>query len=225
MKNVAAHKYKQASHTTHRKNLMTKSFTIESQETKFDGFYQVDQLTLRSTGVEGSYTREVFMRGHSACVLVYDPALDKVLLIEELRAGNIAAGLPAEQCFALSPIAGMVDHGEEPMHAVIREGKEEAGINLAGQCFYGPRRTLPSPGGSSEIIHHYLAIADLSQVKDGETFGEAGEHEHTTVRLMSLEEAEDKVMGGIANGLTATCLIWLENMILTGRIEKKKEAA
>ena len=42
---------------------------------------------------------------------------------------------------------------------------------------------------------------------------------------MSREEAEEKVMGGIGNGLTATCLIWLENMILTGRIEKKQEAA
>jgi len=204
---------------------MNKSFKLEGQETKFDGFYQLDILTLSSSGIEGSYTREVFMRGHSACVLVFDPELDKVLLIEELRAGNIAAGMAPEDCYALSPIAGMVDEGESPFDAVIREGYEEAGIDLAGHVFYGPRRTLPSPGGSSEIIHHYLAIADLSDIEDGETFGEAGEHEFTTVRLMSREEAEEKVLGGIGNGLTATCLMWLENMILTGRIQLEKAAA
>ncbi len=204
---------------------MTKSFTLEGQETKFDGFYQLDLLTLRSSGIEGSYTREVFMRGHSACVLVFDPVMDKVLLVEELRAGNIAAGLAPEDCYALSPIAGMVDEGETPFDAVIREGIEEAGIDLSGHTFYGPRRTLPSPGGSSEIIHHYLAIADLSGIEDGETFGEAGEHEFTTVRLMSRVEAEEKVLGGIGNGLTATCLMWLENMILTGRIQLEKAAA
>jgi ADP-ribose pyrophosphatase len=204
---------------------MTKSFTLEGQETKFDGFYQLDVLTLRSTGVEGSYTREVFMRGRSVCVLVFDPALDKVLLVEELRAGNIAAGMAPEDCYALSPIAGMVDEGERPFDAMIREGMEEAGIDLSGHVFFGPRRTLPSPGGSSEIIHHYLALADLSQINDGDTFGEAGEHEFTTVRIMDRQKADDKVIGGIANGLTATCLMWLENMILTGRIQLEKAAA
>lgn len=198
---------------------MDKSYEVSSKARVYDGFFKIDRMILTSDGIKGAYVREVFERGRSACVLVYDPRLDKVLLVEELRPGAVAAGLNNRECWSLGPIAGSMDKaGEDPAATILREALEEAGFDLGPAVMIGPLSTMPSPGGSSEVISHFIAFADLSGVVDGQTFGVDGEHEATTVRILDCAEATDLLFDGVCNGLTATLLMWLSRLDALGQI-------
>jgi ADP-ribose pyrophosphatase len=195
-----------------------KTFEILDQARVYNGFFKIDAYHLTSTGIDAPYVREVFQRGNSAAVLAYDPAMDAVLLIEELRPGCVAAGLAAEDCYSLGPIAGSMEKGEDALSTVVRESVEEAGVAIDGDQIFGPRRTMPSPGGSSEIISHFVALSDLSGVTDGQRFGLGSEAEATVVRIMPRVDAEQLLDTGICNGLTATLLTYLQSLIARNEI-------
>ena len=180
----------------------------------FQGFFAIDRHLVDIPELGVSITREVFVRGPAACVLVCDPVRQVALLVEEFRIGNHAAGLDP---ISLGPIAGMVEPGQSPRETVVREAAEEAGITAPFAALYGPFSTLPSPGGSSEIIHHFIALADLDPELDGATFGLASEGEYTRVRLVPVAQLEGLLLDRApANGLLATCMLWLS--VLVGRM-------
>ena len=197
---------------------------ITARKRVYDGFFKMDKLSIRQTGPSGehTYTREVFERGHSVAVLLYDPVSDQVALIEELRAGPLAAGLPLDKCRALGVVAGGIEarDGESPEDAArqtaIREVEEEAGIVLCSENLYGPLSTMVSPGGTSEVIHHFIACVDLAHAIDGSVHGLADENEEIITRILSREEARALVGNGIQNGLAITLLILLDRMIENG---------
>ncbi|RLA04640.1 MAG: ADP-ribose diphosphatase, partial [Gammaproteobacteria bacterium] len=60
-------------------------------DTVFQGYFHMDRYRLRHRKYDGDWsrpiTREVLERGHAAAVLPYDPVTDRVLLIEQFRAG------------------------------------------------------------------------------------------------------------------------------------------
>lgn len=190
------------------------SFSVLSIETLHKGFLQIDRVTLTVPGIEGPFTREVMVRGPAACVLLCDPALDVVLLVEEFRVGNLAAGLEEDACWSLGPIAGMVEKGSTPAETARREAAEEAGFDASAVLLHGPFSTLPSPGGMGEVIHHFVGFCDLSHMVDGATYGLASEHESTTVRILPRTTAMEMLTSGApVNGLLATCLLHLDRLL------------
>ena len=103
---------------------------IISKRTLFNGFFKLDEYTFKhrlfAGGWSGEISREVFERGNAAALLAYDPRLDQVVLIEQIRIPAIAT---SNQPWLLELIAGMVDKaGEDPREVVKREAQEEAGI-------------------------------------------------------------------------------------------------
>lgn len=185
----------------------------------FQGFLAIDSYTLHNPNQGVDITREVLVRGHAACVLVYDPALDLVLMVEEFRIGNLAAGYPA---LSLGPVAGMVEGADGALATIIREAREEAGLALNADQAHGPLSTLPSPGGSAEVIHHFIAQADLSGVEDGALYGLSAEGEETRVRLY--QRTALNPIGALGpdaiptNGLATTCLFLLQALLDNGTI-------
>ena len=157
-----------------------KNVIIESVERVRSGFLNIDKVALRHSTPEGGMTgtvfREVMQRGNAAAVLVYDKEKDAVLLIEEFRIGNLAAGLKGAECWSLGPIAGMIDAGEDGMTCVIREAREEAGIDLEEKSVFGPIRHFSSPGGTSEILDIFVAMADLDTIDPSKMCNDADEH-------------------------------------------------
>jgi len=198
-----------------------RSAEITHRERVYDGFFKVDRLAIRQDGPDGArdLMREVFERGHAAAVLLYDPKVDCVALVEELRAGPLAAGLGREQCFALGPVAGGIEmkDGESPeeaaIEAALREVEEEAGMAITREDLIGPLSTMVSPGGTSEVIHHFIACVDLSEVIDGSVHGLEDENEEIVTRVLRRGEARSLIGRGIQNGLTVTLLMLLETMI------------
>lgn len=68
--------------------------------------------------------REIFERGYAVTVLRYDPVLDSVVLIEQIRAGPLAAG---DEAWVIEAIAGIVEDGKRAEEVARRNAHEKAG--------------------------------------------------------------------------------------------------
>lgn len=129
----------------------------------YDGFQSVEEWTLdhpRFDGERSGPLHRVITQGtDAATVLPYDPVRDRVLLIEQLRIGALAHDDP--QPWMLEPVAGLIDAGETPEAAAIRETREEAGLTVTQDALHPVARYYPSPGGLAQILHSYVALCDL----------------------------------------------------------------
>src|SRR5262245_3079251 len=96
-----------------------------------DGFLKVERLRLRCRLFEGGwsreFTREVLRRERGVGVLLYDPHLDKVLMVEQFRVGCLDDSVNGP--WALELVAGLIDSdGETPEEVARREAVEEANV-------------------------------------------------------------------------------------------------
>ena len=127
----------------------------------YHGFFSVEEhdLTYQKFNNEQSsiLTRSALISSDAAIVLPYDPVNDRILLIEQFRAGPYVKG--DENPWVLEPIAGLIDEGETPESAGIREAQEEAHLKIKRLELVA--RSYPSPGISTEFFHQYLGIVEL----------------------------------------------------------------
>lgn len=121
--------------------------------------YTYEQQTANGT-IEG-IVREVVERGPAASVLAFDPNTFEVCLLKQVRPGV----LDTENPYCIELIAGMIDKGETPEQAIVREAKEEAGLILdEAQLIKVADGLYPSPGTCTERVSVYIAWADLSEL-------------------------------------------------------------
>ncbi|MEO3429966.1 NUDIX domain-containing protein [Pelagibius sp. CAU 1746] len=187
----------------------TKDRRVEILEktTAFKGYFQVDRYRLRHHTFDGGWTgemsREIFERGHAAAVLLYDPARDQVVLIEQFRPGAYAAGM---EPWLIEIVAGVIEPGEDPDTVVRRETQEEAGCTVGELLPIG--RFLTTPGGCSETVVIYCGRIDSRGV--GGIHGL--DHEHEDIRVLPLARSEALARlasGQITNLITVAALQWL----------------
>jgi len=187
---------------------------IEKEEV-FQGYFRVDRYHLKHRqfkgGMGADITREIFERGHAASCLLYDPDLDKLVLIEQFRAGAYAAlSSPWYDEENTSPwlieiIAGIIEDGENPEEVVRREAMEEAGceIHEIEPLFH----YLVTPGGSSESMFTYVGRVDASNA--GGVHGLKDEGEDIRVLVLDVEEVFRMFdQGKIINSMIIIPLQW-----------------
>ncbi|MBM3556083.1 MAG: NUDIX domain-containing protein [Alphaproteobacteria bacterium] len=175
----------------------------------YRGFFRANRYRLRHARFGGGETdvfeREVFERPEAACLVLYDPARDVVVLTQQFRCGPFAQG--RDNPFNLGTIAGIVEPGEVLEEVARREALEEAGLTIDGKIekiavYY------PSPGGCSEKVTIFWAEVDST--KAGGVHGLAHEHEDIRVVVLPLDEALARIADGTAPGSDAvTGLLWL----------------
>ena len=188
---------------------MKKDWRILERETVYRGYFRVDAWRVQHTLFEGGWSepvrREVFERGHAAAVLPYDPARDRVLLIEQFRIGAAAAEARGGP-WLLELVAGIIEDGESPEGVVRREAVEEAGCELGELelvCDY-----LVSPGGTSEQTCLFVGRVDLADA--GGVHGLDEEHEDIRVHVVDAAEAIAMADDGrIANAAGIIGMFWL----------------
>lgn len=173
-------------------------------------FFSVDHLILRHRLHDGGWSdpllRAVFMSGDAAVVLPWDPVRDRVMLIDQMRAGAVARGDGAAWLY--EAVAGRVDAGETPETAALREAVEEAGLTI-DRLIEGPHH-YPSPGAVAEYLYLYVGIADLPDGSDG-IGGLASEAEDIRSHLMPRAELTRMALAGqIRNGPLLSLALWLE---------------
>ena len=153
-------------------------YCVKKKERVYQGFFAMDQYDIEHERFDGGTfktKRENMERGDAAAMLLYDPDLDEVLLLEQFRIGPAVRG---DNPWLVEIVAGIVDAGESPEEAAVRESREEAGYLPHGVRFLG--RYYTTPGGCSERIDLFLGLVDKQQPADQ---GGGCVHEHEDIRL------------------------------------------
>lgn len=171
-------------------------------------FFYVEKVFLRHKLFNGGWGkeigRELFVRGEAVAVVLYDPKLDLIGLVEQFRVG--ALNEPnGPWCYEV--VAGMIEAGESPEEVALRELMEEANIkpfSLEYICNY-----LSSPGGSDEKLHLYCGLCDLSTA--GGIFGLPEEGEDIRLHTLAANDVFAELLNGAFNNAAALiCLQWLQ---------------
>jgi len=159
---------------------------ILDREEAYRGYFRIDRYRLRHKLFNGGWSapvvREVFERGHSVAVMLYDPAADKIVLIEQFRAGAMAAGIGP---WLIECVAGIIGEGEAPENVARRETMEETGCPLGRVEPIG--KFIYSPGGCSEICRLFIGEIDSSAASG--VHGLAAEHEDIKTHVIPFDRA------------------------------------
>ncbi|TVP91634.1 MAG: NUDIX domain-containing protein [Pseudomonadaceae bacterium] len=185
----------------------TDDVEIIQRDTAFQGFYRLDVLRLRHRLFAGGWgpelRRELFVRHDAVCVLPYDPWTDNLVLLEQMRVGALGK---SNHPWMIELVAGLIDKDEEPEEVARREADEEAGLELLH--LMPITRYFPSPGGSNEQVHLYLALVDSRGV--GGIHGLESEGEDIRVSVWSRADALAAMeQGRIDNAASIISLQWL----------------
>ena len=194
---------------TRRYTPRTGDVQVLARRAPYARFFAVEEYDLTHRRFDGTHsaqvTRAAFISGDAVTVLPYDPIRDRVLLVEQFRAGPFARG--DAQAWQLEAIAGRIDPGETPQEAARREAVEEAGLRL--DVLLDVAQYYPSPGICAEYLYSYLAITDLPDDAAG-VFGVAGEAEDIRGHLVSFEGLMALVATGeVANAPLILTAYWL----------------
>jgi len=177
------------------------------EKTVWSGFWKLKRFRLRFRRFAGGWSevvsRELHCRGEAAGVLLYDPVLDAVGMVEQFRIG---AAFRAGSPWLLELVAGLVEPGETPAEVAVRETAEESGCTV--------RELLPvagyysSPGGTDEYFHLFCARVNLDGVR--ELHGMASEHEDIRLHVIPYAKlVEMQRDGRFDNAHTLIALQWL----------------
>jgi ADP-ribose pyrophosphatase len=190
---------------------------IVAHETAYQGYFRIDRYRIRhrlfAGGISPEIRREVFERGHAVAVILYDPALDAVVLIEQFRIGAFTADFPP---WVTEIVAGIIDPGEEPAAVARRETMEETGCEVLD--LVPVHRYLVSPGCSSESVTLFCARVDAR--KAGGIHGLKDEGEDIRVRVIPVAEAFNELASGRVN--TSLGLIGLQWLALNRETLRKR---
>ena len=186
---------------------------IEDQ-ISFKGFYQLNTLALRHKlflgGWSKTVSRELFKRHDAVGVLLYDPLLDAVALVEQFRIGVVGSDVARknhQSPWILELVAGLIDKEEVPAEVARREAFEESGIIVEDIEPVG--EYYSSPGGSNEYFYSFIGRADLTHA--GGIHGLENEGEDIKVHLIQLDELWSKLdQGVLINAHTLIAVQWLK---------------
>jgi len=181
---------------------------IISKNIVFNGFLSIEEYQisheLYQGGQSGVLTRQLMERGHAVAVLLFDPVLDKVVLIEQFRIGAIDDEVTP---WLTELVAGMIEPNELAIDVAERESFEEAGVQIHNcrliHTYYA------SPGGCSEKISLYYAEVDSSTANG--YHGLDSENEDIKVIVLDYEEVIRQLRDGKINSATPIlALQWLQ---------------
>ncbi len=178
---------------------------IAGEKTLADQWTRLSSFELDYTDSQGEkhrLEREVYHRTPAACILLYDPKRETVVLVRQFR---LPAQLIGEPAWMIEVPAGLLD-GDHPDAAIRREAMEETGFRVRDVRFLF--KALTSPGSITEIIHFFAAVIDTSdRVANGG--GLAEEHEDIEVLEVRLSEALAMIESGdIYDAKTIMLLQW-----------------
>lgn len=182
---------------------------LSARREPYARFFAVEEYDLSFRRFDGGWSptinRAAFVSGDAATVLPWDPVRDRVLVVEQFRAGPLARG--DANPWLLEPIAGRVDPFETPEDCARREAVEEAGVTL--HTLHEVARYYPSPGAKSEFLYSYVALCDLPDDRP-RLGGMASEAEDIRAHVIPFARLMDLIRSPEgANGPLILTALWL----------------
>jgi ADP-ribose pyrophosphatase len=181
---------------------------IIEKKTVYQGFFRIHYYAVQHRLFAGGWSRtlerEVFDKEGAACALLYDPHVDKVVLIEQFRIGALA---DQESPWLIELVAGLLEPGETPEELVHRETQEEANLTVLDLQFIC--QYWVTPGVSTEQVNLFCAKVDATRANGIHGLPEEGED--IRVMVVDPEEAYQALEKGyIKNAPTIIGLQWLK---------------
>ena len=171
------------------------------------GFLTLARYRLRHSLYRGDWSavveRERIEHLNAAAVLLYDPARDQVVMVEQFRIGALELGRGA---WLVEPPGGVVDPGCDPAEVALREAREETGCAAWG---IEPIASVHvSPGVAAQRLHLFCARIDASQA--GGVHGLSGEGEDIRVLVLDAGHAIAAIGAGRLDTMPAIITLqWL----------------
>ncbi len=189
--------------------------SIKEKQLVYDGFLKLEKATLRFEQFDGKMSeptvRENCRRNDSAACLAYDLNEKKIVLVRQFRYPVYEA--EPEFAWLLEIPAGIVEQGEEPKEAIMRELREEIHLEPRKEDVVFIGKFFPSPGTSSERIFLYALECDLSGY-DKISGGLNAENEDIEIVVMPLRQVYEALSAdAIMDGKTIMALQWLEKQV------------
>jgi ADP-ribose pyrophosphatase len=186
---------------------MKYEFEILRSDAVYRGFLKVNRYRLQHElylgGESGTLIRERLEGLRAASVLLYDPKLDQVVLVEQFRIGAVGQEQPP---WVLETVGGYVPEGESDESVARREAVEEANCEIGRIeriCEF-----MVSPGISVDRIALFCGEVDASRAAG--VHGLDHEGEDIRVVVMEADEAIGELYGGRANSTSIViALQWL----------------
>jgi nudix-type nucleoside diphosphatase (YffH/AdpP family) len=187
---------------------MPKRVIVEREKKRIlNDFFKVDEVYLSFEKFDGSMSpvmrRLNFERGDSVAAVLHHKGKGAVFLVNQFKYPAYEKG-PG---WITEVVAGMIDPGENPEHAMRREIMEETGYRVDELTHIS--NFYVSPGGSSERIFLYCAeVSGTGPVEKGG--GLASENEDIQLIELSTSEAFRQLdRGEIEDAKTIIGLMWL----------------
>lgn len=194
--------------TQPQKDKQARQYKITERRVVFEGYHHLEiaemhPQSLRHEGWATPIQREIFHAGECAVVLLYHPESDSILMNEQFRAAPCIMG--DENPWLLECCAGVIDEGETPEEAALRESLEETGMPILDLLPIA--KVYPSPGTLAEIYHLFCGRIDDPQ--HGGVFGLEEEGEEIKTHLFPADELIALMDAGkITNAGALMCIQW-----------------
>jgi ADP-ribose pyrophosphatase len=190
------------------------SAVIKQQRRVFDDFFKIDEFDVAFEGTDHrmvEQTRLVFERGDAVGALLLNADTRSVMLVKQFKVpalvGRRRDDASTKDGWIIETVAGMIDAGETPEAAIIRETMEETGYRIRQPRLIA--KFMSSPGGTSERIFLYCA-----EVRESDRLTQGGgiDDENIEVVPMSLEQLFERLASGsIEDPKLIIAAYWLQN--------------
>jgi len=187
---------------------MDRKYKVLSSEQVFRGFFRMNRYRLRHSSFRGGWSGEIVRERienlAAVSVLLYDPALDRVVLVEQFRVGLMGTADPP---WSLETVSGFCDIAHEtPEEVARREVAEETDCTLRALTHVG--EFFVSPGMSVEQINLYCGWVDAANANG--IYGLDHEGEEMRVVTLSRKEASGELFRRLNSTSVIIALQWLE---------------
>lgn len=197
---------------------------LHKQTRLFDDFFKIDEVLVSHQRRDGTMSQQqrrlLFERGDAAAIILFDHDGECVIAVDQFKVptliGRRADDPATTDGWITEAVAGMIDAGETPEQAVIRETEEETGYRIAAPRLIG--KFFSSPGGTSERIFLYFV-----EVHDGDRNGVGGgiDDEDISVVRMPLHELFDRLeRGTIDDPKLIIGAYWLKDWLSASRQQR-----
>ncbi len=190
----------------HYQIFMKSKFKIINIKNIYDGFFKMNEITLKYKKYNGSWSnnvkRELFGGAQVSAVLPYDPVKKEIVLIQQFRPGTIFKDIDN---YLNEIVAGIIDDGESPEITAKRECLEETGCKI--KKLIPIQGYFPAPGSSESFYH--LFVGEIKTFDGERVMGLKNENEDILVKSYKIDEIKEKMYRGeFINGLTLVALQW-----------------
>ena len=170
--------------------MVMQDIEILQRETLAEKAYRLELIKINQTkkGKTETLEREVYFRPEGATILLVDPERKTVLLTKQFR---LPVYLKGEKELLLETCAGIIDEGEIPEQAIVREVEEETGYRISEISRVA--EGFMTPASVTEYVYFFVGKYS-PEMKVNEGGGKEDEGEDIKLLEISGSEARDLLL-------------------------------